>query len=134
MYTIKVKFENPEDRFDHTEPDHEHHEEMDRVDHEDGTTTIRVQPGRTLLEAAVINNFHLNHNCGAVCACTTCHIYLEEGEEHVVEISDKEEDYVDRARMPKLESRLGCQCELLEGSGTLEMTIPDQSDIIGHEH
>ena len=73
----------------------------------------------------------MHHNCGGVCACSTCHIYLESGEDYVEEINDKEEDFVDRARNPKLSSRLSCQCVLLDGEGTLEVTIPDQSVIQG---
>jgi 2Fe-2S ferredoxin len=50
------------------------------------------------------------------------------------ELTDKEEDFIDRARNPKLESRLACQCIVLDESADLEITIPDQSQIIGHEH
>ncbi len=85
----------------------------------------------SILEIALKNNIELHHNCGGVCACSTCHIYLEKGEELVEELSDKEEDFIDRARNPKLSSRLACQCVLLSGSGSLKVTIPDQSLIHG---
>ncbi len=98
------------------------------------TKKIQVEEGYSILEGVLMNDIDLNHNCGAVCACTTCHIYLEAGEEHIEEMSDREEDYVDRATSPRLESRLACQCVLLDGKGDIEITIPDQSDIIGHEH
>lgn len=91
-----------------------------------------AKPGDSILEVALDNDIELHHNCGMVCACSTCHIYLEGGEEYVPEISDKEEDFIDRARNPKITSRLGCQCILEEnGSGILEVTIPDQSLIHG---
>lgn len=98
--------------------------------------TYELDPGEgpSLLEVAVITDIHLNHNCGGVCACTTCHLYVNKGEDALEEISDKEEDYVDRAINPRLESRLGCQCLLLEGKGDISITVPDQSIIIGHEH
>ena len=80
---------------------------------------------------ALKNDIERHHNCGGVCACTTCHIYLERGEEFVEELSDKEEDFIDRARNPKLNSRLSCQCLLNDGEGELELTIPDQSVILG---
>ena len=112
MYHIKVDFEQPG-----LEP-----------------LIITAEPDLSLLEAALLNNIDLNHNCGGVCACTTCHIYVNSGQEHVDEISDREEDYVDRANNPRLESRLACQCLLLEGEGEISITIPDQTDIIGHEH
>lgn len=94
-------------------------------------TLENVAPDQSILEVALENNIELHHNCGMVCACSTCHIYLNKGEEFVPEISDKEEDFIDRARNPKLNSRLGCQCVLVNGSGTLEVCIPDQSTIHG---
>jgi ferredoxin, 2Fe-2S len=85
----------------------------------------------SILEIALKNNIHLHHNCGGVCACSTCHIYLEEGAEFVEELSDKEEDFIDRARNPKLSSRLSCQCVMQEGSGAIKVTVPDQTLIHG---
>ncbi|MFN9959468.1 MAG: ferredoxin, partial [bacterium] len=46
-------------------------------------------------------------------------------------ISDKEEDFIDRAVNPRLNSRLGCQCALLAGSGHIEVTLPDQTQFLG---
>ena len=116
MYTIKVNFEGSD-----KEP-----------------ITIQSPVDNTLLEAVLLNDIHLNHNCGGVCACTTCHIYVEQGEDYIDEISDKEEDYIDRATNPRLNSRLACQCLLFNlpkgKDGFIEIIIPDQSGIIGHEH
>ena len=93
--------------------------------------TLQGEEGDTLLEIALKNDIELHHNCGGVCACSTCHIYLEQGGNLVDEISDKEEDFVDRARNPKLSSRLSCQCLLHAGSGELVVHVPDQSVILG---
>ncbi len=93
-----------------------------------------AEAGFSILEIAEDNDVHLNHNCGGVCACSTCHVYIEEGDEYLEEISDKEEDFIDRAIDPRLESRLGCQCIILEDDAVVEVTIPDQRRIIGHEH
>ncbi|MCB0667875.1 MAG: 2Fe-2S iron-sulfur cluster binding domain-containing protein [Saprospiraceae bacterium] len=100
----------------------------------DPVTVENAEEGYSLLEITEENDIHLNHNCGGVCACSTCHIYVEKGEEYLEEISDKEEDFIDRAINPRLESRLGCQCIILEEDAEIEVTIPDQSRIIGHEH
>ena len=94
-------------------------------------TIEQCAPDDSILEIALKNNIQLHHNCGGVCACSTCHIYLEEGEQHIEELSDREEDFIDRARNPKLNSRLSCQCVLLAGQGTIDVTIPDQSLIHG---
>lgn len=95
-------------------------------------TLDNVQADQSLLEVALDNNIELHHNCGGVCACSTCHLYLEQGEDLVEELSDKEEDFIDRAINPRLNSRLGCQCVLLAGqSGKVVVTLPDQTQFLG---
>ena len=95
---------------------------------------VEAETDTSLLDIAEDNDIHLNHNCGAVCACSTCHVYIEKGEDFLAEISDREEDFIDRAINPRLESRLGCQCVILDDSAEIEVIIPAQSGIIGHEH
>jgi 2Fe-2S ferredoxin len=56
---------------------------------------------------------------------------VDQGGDNLSEISEKEEDFVDRARNPKFNSRLACQC-ILQDDTDLVVTIPDQSGIIGH--
>ncbi len=93
--------------------------------------TVDIAKGEMILDVALDSNVDLHHNCGAVCACSTCHIYVEQGADSLTEITEKEEDFVDRARNPKYNSRLACQCTLTEDVD-LVVTIPDQSVIIGH--
>ncbi len=90
-----------------------------------------IPSGDFILEALLDNDIELHHNCGGVCACSTCHIYIDRGEEFIKDLSDKEEDFIDRAVSPKLNSRLGCQCRLLSGSGDIEITLPDQTQFLG---
>ena len=97
-------------------------------------TIENVSVDTSILEVTEEHHIHLNHNCGGVCACSTCHVYILKGDDYLEEISEKEEDFVDRAINPKLESRLGCQCIILEDDAVIEVEIPDQSSIIGHEH
>jgi 2Fe-2S ferredoxin len=110
MYTIKIKFEQKG-----LEP----------------VTLENIEPGDSLLEICLDHDIDLHHNCGGVCACTTCHLYVEKGMEHIEEITDKEEDFIDRAANPRLNSRLGCQSVLLDGEGVIEVTLPDQSQFLG---
>jgi len=93
-----------------------------------------VPLGTSILDITHDNDIHLNHNCGAVCACSTCHVKVLKGMEFIKEISDTEEDFIDRAIDPTLDSRLACQSIILDEHAVLEVEIPDQSDIIGHEH
>jgi 2Fe-2S ferredoxin len=110
MYTVKINFEQ---------------KGMAPV------TLENVAPGQTLLEVVLKNDIELHHNCGGVCACTTCHLYIDKGMEHIDEMSEREEDFVDRAVNPRLNSRLGCQSLLLEGDGEVEITLPDQTQFLG---
>jgi ferredoxin, 2Fe-2S len=110
MYTIKFRFEEKG-----REP----------------VTLTNIEPDQSLLEVALLNNIELHHNCGGVCACSTCHVYINKGEDYLEELSDKEEDFIDRAVNPRINSRLGCQCVLLEGDGEVEVTLPDQTQFLG---
>lgn len=111
MYTIKFNFEQPG-----LQP----------------VTLENIEPGQSLLEVALKNDIELHHNCGGVCACSTCHLYVNKGEDFLEELSDREEDFIDRAVNPRLNSRLGCQCLLLdEEEGVVEVTLPDQTQFLG---
>ena len=94
-------------------------------------TLTNIDSDQSLLEVALLNNIELHHNCGGVCACSTCHLYVNKGEDFLEELSDKEEDFIDRAINPRLSSRLGCQCVLLDGSGEIDVTLPDQTQFLG---
>ena len=94
-------------------------------------TLNNVEPGQSLLEIALNNDIELHHNCGGVCACSTCHLYVEKGADFLEELSDREEDFIDRAVSPKLSSRLGCQSILNNGKGEIEVTLPDQTQFLG---
>ena len=94
-------------------------------------TLTNIEDGQSLLEVALKNDIDLHHNCGGVCACSTCHLYVNKGEDSLEELSDKEEDFIDRAVNPRLSSRLGCQCLLLDGDGEVEVTLPDQTQFLG---
>ncbi len=110
MYTINVAFEQK------------------------GLTPIslnNIGDGDSLLEILLDNNIELHHNCGGVCACSTCHLYVQSGEDFIDELSDKEEDFIDRAVNPRINSRLGCQCVLTKGTGTIDILLPDQTQFLG---
>ncbi|MCK9402404.1 MAG: 2Fe-2S iron-sulfur cluster-binding protein [Chitinophagaceae bacterium] len=110
MYTIKIKFEQKG-----LAPITLHH----------------ISDDQSLLEICLNNGIELHHNCGAVCACSTCHLYIDKGMNYLEELSDKEEDFIDRAVNPRINSRLGCQCVLQPGNGELEITLPDQTQFLG---
>lgn len=92
--------------------------------------TLMAAEGESILDIALDNHIELQHNCGGVCGCSTCHVYIEAGMDDLPEISDKEEDFIDRAVDPKINSRLACQC-VIQGNEDVLVAIPGQ-DFLGH--
>lgn len=91
---------------------------------------LPIAAGEDVLDVVLDHDINLQHNCGGVCGCSTCHIYVNNGMDYVQEISEKEEDFIDRADRPRITSRLACQCIIIDGD--IEITIPDQSSFLGH--
>ena len=89
-----------------------------------------ISPGQTLLEVCQANKINLSFTCGGVCSCSTCHIFLQKGEKYLDEKSKRETDFIKRAKGMQSNSRLACQCLLSEESGEIEITIPDQLELI----
>jgi 2Fe-2S ferredoxin len=79
--------------------------------------------GESLLELALDNHINIEHACGGVCACSTCHIYVEQGAECLSESTEAEDDRVEEAPGIQRNSRLACQCELTKG-GTVVFRVP----------
>ena len=89
-----------------------------------------IAEGESVLDVCLDNGIELQHNCGGVCGCSTCQVYVNKGMNNIQEISDKEEDFIDRAVNPRINSRLGCQCIIIDGE--LEVTLPNQNQFLGH--
>lgn len=85
--------------------------------------TVMAAKGEHLLEVAIENGINIEHACGGVCACSTCHIYVEKGMTEVTEATEAEEDRVEEAPGLQINSRLSCQCEL-KGDGPIVVRVP----------
>jgi 2Fe-2S ferredoxin len=79
-------------------------------------------PG-SILEIALGHDIEIDHSCGGVCACSTCHVIVREGLESCPEATDDEQDMLDTARGLEMESRLACQC-VPNGSRDLVVVVP----------
>jgi ferredoxin, 2Fe-2S len=77
------------------------------------------RPG-SILDIALAHDIPLEHNCGGSCACTTCHVVVREGEQHLSPIEVDEEDRLDTAEGLTLHSRLGCQA-VVQGDVVVEI-------------
>jgi 2Fe-2S ferredoxin len=74
--------------------------------------TCEALVGDNLLEVALANGIDLQHNCGGVCACSTCHVIVKQGLKSLTEMEDDEGDQLDEAEGLTLDSRLGCQAKI----------------------
>jgi len=77
----------------------------------------------SLLDVAINLGIHLEHACGGNCACTTCHVVVRRGKELLSEIDDEEADRLDMAADLQLNSRLGCQAQIIK-PGEIVVEIP----------
>ncbi len=66
------------------------------------------RPG-SILDIADGSGIDIDHACGGVCACSTCHVIIREGVDSIPEASESEEDMLDEAPGVELSSRLACQ-------------------------
>ena len=104
-----------------------------RVRFVDSDTTIEVDPsdlprdhdGRpgSLLQIAQRAGIAIDHACGGVCACSTCHVVVKQGLASCNAASEEEEDMLDLAPAVTDRSRLACQC-IPDGTVDIEVEIP----------
>ena len=78
----------------------------------------------SLLGLLLNAGIELDHVCGGVVACSTCHIYVTKGLDSAPEPIDEEEDQLDFAPALRDDSRLACQC-VPDGSVDVEVEIPE---------
>jgi len=76
-------------------------------------------PG-SILDIALGNGVELDHACGGVCACSTCHVIVKQGLPSCNEETDDEGDQLEEAPGLTLQSRLGCQCV---PNGTMDLVV-----------
>jgi len=98
------------------------------------TRTVRVEPEKlpyghdglpgSVLDIAMGAGVHLDHACGGVAACSTCHVIVEQGSETCSAVLEAEEDMLDLAAGVTDKSRLGCQC-IPNGTVPMRVRIPE---------
>ena len=95
---------------------------MAKVTFQPGGGSAEVAPGTTLLDAAEAAGVELPSNCGGVCACTTCHVWVETGLASLSEIHEREDDKLQEAAGLSAHSRLACQARV--GDEDVVVRIP----------
>jgi ferredoxin, 2Fe-2S len=110
---------------------------------EDQKTVVQVDPQAlpsgdgekgALLAIALKAGVKLDHACGGVCACSTCHVIVKEGLDSCNESTDDEEDMLDMAAGLEEHSRLACQC-VPDGTVDVVVEIPGWNrNAVSEEH
>jgi 2Fe-2S ferredoxin len=78
----------------------------------------------SILDTSFAAGVEIDHSCGGVCACSTCHVIVREGLESCNEPTDDELDQLDNAPGVTTESRLACQC-VPNGTCDLVVEVPE---------
>ncbi|MGA7789367.1 MAG: 2Fe-2S iron-sulfur cluster-binding protein [Xanthobacteraceae bacterium] len=89
---------------------------------------VEGEVGSTVMETAIKNGVpEIEAECGGACACSTCHVYIDEAwREKVGEPSPMEEDMLDFAYNVQPNSRLSCQIKVSEDFAGLIVRTPDR--------
>ena len=83
---------------------------------------FEASEGETIIAAALRNGIDIEHACEMSCACTTCHVVIQEGFDSLEPPDELEDDMLDKAWGLEMRSRLSCQAVV--GSEDLVVEIP----------
>ena len=78
------------------------------------------EPG-SILDIALANGVRIEHACGGVGACGTCHVIVDAGLDNLAEPDDDELDHLDLALAATPNSRLACRAVVM---GDVTVTVP----------
>ena len=96
------------------------------IEHSGTEHVVDVANGLTVMEGARDNNIPgIEADCGGACACSTCHVIVDnEWFSKLGEASEEEEDMLDLAFGLTHTSRLGCQIKMSDEFDGLRVTLP----------
>ncbi len=95
----------------------------------DGTErAVELRPGQTVMEGAVQNRISaIVGDCGGLCACSTCHVYVDDAWLRACgEILELEAGMLEFAVDPRPNSRLSCQIRITEALDGLTVHLPER--------
>lgn len=88
--------------------------------------TVEALEGQSILDAALDNDILLTHDCGGNCTCSTCHVVILEGMEHLSPKDESEQDQLEMAEGLTPTSRLSCQARIF---GDVALVIPSNGSL-----
>lgn len=99
------------------------------IDKEGERHKFAVREGDNLLDIAQANELEMEGACGGSCACSTCHVIVEDEEKYdkMPEPDDDENDMLDLAFGLTETSRLGCQVKMTKDLDGLVVKLPNMT-------
>ncbi|KAL5606622.1 hypothetical protein BROUX41_003020 [Berkeleyomyces rouxiae] len=96
------------------------------VDKEGVEYKFEVAEGDNLLDIAQANDLEMEGACGGSCACSTCHVIVEDESyyDKIAEPDDDENDMLDLAFGLTETSRLGCQVKMTKELDGIKVKLP----------
>lgn len=96
-----------------------------------GAKTVQLEAGGSLMEAAREHGIDgIDGDCGGVCSCATCHVWVDgKWTERVGEAGEAERDVLEFEASANTRSRLSCQIEVSEALDGLVVEVPPRGDL-----
>ena len=97
------------------------------IEHNGKQHTVVAVEGLSLMRAAIDNNVPgIDADGGGMCACATCHVYVDAAWQSLTgERTAMEKDMLNFAAATQDNSRLACQIPITEALNGLVVTLPD---------
>jgi 2Fe-2S ferredoxin len=99
------------------------------IEHDGTPHEVEVPTGLTVMEGARDNNIPgIEADCGGACACSTCHVYVDEAWiDRLPPKEAMEQDMLDFAWEPDpTRSRLTCQLKVSDALDGLVVRMPEK--------
>ncbi len=92
--------------------------------HKDKQTTVDVEKGVSILDAALRFYVPIYHTCGGNASCSTCRVVVLEGAAHLSGVESAESQVLDAFDL-KSPHRLSCQAQIM--GGDVVVRIPERA-------
>ena len=97
------------------------------IEHNGTAHTVEAVAGQSLMRAAVDNGVPgIDADCGGMCACATCHVFVEpDWVARLAAPSQQEEEMLNFTAERRETSRLACQIQIVDALDGLTVLMPE---------
>ncbi len=97
------------------------------ISHDGTRREVQAESGLSLMRAAVDNGVPgIDADCGGMCACATCHVFVEPAwSAKLAPPTAQEEEMLNFTAERRETSRLACQIPVVDALDGLTVTLPE---------